>query len=101
MLRKFIDHLHYEVVTASDSTSAFKYLKTGKYDLLITDLENEYALYHICEREYPEMKVILFTGFGSNYEEKIKEALSSGVACCLYKPFKFNVLENAIKCTIG
>jgi DNA-binding NtrC family response regulator len=105
MLKRFIEHMGYDVVTINDSSSVFTRLKSDKFDLLMTDLNmpgsDGFELFNTCKENYPDMKVIMFTGFGHDYESKIKEALANGVACCIYKPFKFSVLEKAIKSTIG
>jgi len=101
MLKRFITSMGFNVITAFDGAAGLLKLKTEAVHLVITDLGlpgiDGFELFLKCKELFPELKVIFITGFGHNYEPKIKEAIQNGLYCCLYKPFKYNALEKAIK----
>ena len=87
-----------QVDWAPSGTSALRLLEKTSYDLLITDLRipglNGLALIENGHRLYPNLPVILMTGFASPNVEK--QVAAMGINAYLAKPFTVESLANCI-----
>jgi DNA-binding NtrC family response regulator len=85
--------------TASNGKDALDRLRTGRYDLLITDVRlpditGLDILKHVTAK-YPLMPVILITGYASI--ENTKQALRLGAVDYIPKPFSTRVVLSAVE----
>jgi len=89
----------YNVIGETEVEPARKYLAANRVDVLVLDyrLKNENGLDLLAEfkQSYPEMEVIMITGYGDI--EMAVLAVKSGAFHFLSKPFKNDVLKNLIK----
>lgn len=90
LILKILETQGYRVSVVSSGDEALEKLKTEKYDLLMTDVKmpgmNGFDLLKQVKVEWPEMAVIIMTGYGDAYS--VKEALLLGADEYLSKPFK-------------
>ncbi len=96
----------YEVVVTEDGQHALECLaEKGRFDLLISDIVmpglDGIALTLRVAREFPDLKILLMTGYSSEKQRAYNlEALSHTV---LSKPFSLKALlaavEDALKCS--
>lgn len=93
----FMDH-GFEVDCFSDSRSALPALKTGKYDILITDLAmpnvDGLQLLNFIQKEFIDTLAVVITGYGSL--ESAIAALRCGAFDYIVKPFKFDEILHTI-----
>lgn len=79
-----------DVQTVGDGLKGLEALRSGKYDLLITDLSmpgiNGLEVVREARRLYPHLPVVIITGHSS--EAAAIEAINLGVAGYLTKPFR-------------
>jgi len=91
-------HPDIQVDWAPSGTSALRLIEKTSYDLLITDLRipglNGLALIENGRRLYPNLPVILMTGFASPNVEK--QVAAMGINAYLAKPFTVESLANCI-----
>ncbi len=89
----------YQVKFADSATEILTVLKTGKIDLLITDLEmpkaNTLDIFPILKKNYPNLPVIVVTGHYMGLKE---DFLSRGynIATFLNKPTEISTLKKTI-----
>jgi excisionase family DNA binding protein len=100
MLSKALMLAEYVVETAPDGRGAIDRLRTGHYDLLVTDLRmpgiDGLAVIREARRLKPDLPVIIITGYSS--EASAIEAIDLGVSGYLTKPFRVpKVLAAAAK----
>ena len=77
-LREFIarglEQRRHKVTQAQDGSEALECLKTGKFDLLLTDIDmpimDGIALALAASRDYPKLKIIIMSG----HEHQIERA---------------------------
>jgi len=90
LILKILESEGYQVTVVSSGNEALETLKAEKYDLLLTDVKmpgmTGFDLLKQVKVEWPEMAVIIMTGYGDAYN--VKEALLSGADEYLSKPFK-------------
>lgn len=90
LLLKILESEGYQVTVVSAANEALEKLKVEKYDLLLTDVKmpgmTGFDLLKQVKIEWPEMVVIIMTGYGDAYS--VKEALLLGADEYLSKPFK-------------
>lgn len=90
LLLKILESEGYQVTVVSSANEALENLKAEKYDLLLTDVKmpgmTGFDLLKQVKVEWPEMVVIIMTGYGDAYS--VKEALLLGADEYLSKPFK-------------
>lgn len=84
----------YEVFTATDATSAFRFLLARRFDLVLLDMRlpdaNGLDLLPRLHAVAPATPILLMTAYEA---EGLREtALRAGAADVLYKPFDLNVL---------
>lgn len=97
MLLEYLAFLGYETTGAADGLEGIKHLRSGLYDIVITDLSMPYVsgigIISIIKKDYPDMPVIAITGIGRYAEELAQEKRADYV---LSKPFELNDLKDAI-----
>lgn len=90
LLLKILESEGYRVTVVSSANEALENLKAENYDLLLTDVKmpgmTGFDLLKQVKVEWPEMVVIIMTGYGDAYS--VKEALLLGADEYLSKPFK-------------
>ncbi len=90
LLLKILEIEGYKVTLASSATEALEKLRIEKFDLLVSDVKmpgmNGFELLTKVKSEWPDMAVIVMTGYGDAYT--VKEALTKGADEYLSKPFK-------------
>lgn len=90
LLAKILVKEGYEIDTACDGENAQEKLRQKKYDLMISDIKmprmNGFELLKIAKNEFPELGVIMMTGYGDSYT--VKDALLLGADEYITKPFK-------------
>ncbi len=101
-MAEWLRHLGYEVEVATNLADARSILQRRRFQLLLLDIRlgNDDGLSFLpeCRREWPEMAVILITGYGS--VEAAVEAIRAGAADFLTKPIIDQELEFALeRCT--
>ena len=84
------------VETAPDGVQATAMLEQRPYDLLVSDIKmpmkNGYELFASARNLYPNIAVILMTGFGYDPNHSIVRARKEGLNAVLFKPFKVDQL---------
>lgn len=97
MLLKYLVSLGYNAAGAADGLEGLKHLRTGLYDLVITDLSMPYisgiGIISAIKKDYANVPVIAITGIGRYAEELAQEKKAD---CVLSKPFKLSDLKEAI-----
>jgi len=90
LILKILESEGYQIAMASSGDEALEMLSADKYDLLLTDVRmpgmNGFELLNKVKQNWPDMAVIVMTGYGDAYT--IKEALLQGADEYLSKPFK-------------
>ncbi len=97
----------HEVMTATDGFDALKKLSLGWVDLVVTDMvmpemDGVKLIGHIREH-YPNVKIIAISGGGAHEtpEDCLGQALESGAARTLMKPFMLSELFSVTKDLLG
>ncbi len=89
----------FDVVTFEDSRRAAEEIKTGRFDLIISDIKmpgmTGLDLLRMARQVDPQALVILLTAYGSL--ETALEAINQGAYDYLLKPIEFQQLELVIK----
>jgi K+-sensing histidine kinase KdpD len=89
----------YDVTTFQDSDMAAEEIKTGRFDLIISDIKmpgmSGLDLLRIARKVDPQALVILMTAYGSL--ESALEAINQGAYDYLLKPVEYPQLELVIK----
>jgi DNA-binding response OmpR family regulator len=97
------DRDKYEVIIANNGKEAINILKKNKVDLVISDIRmpdiNGLDLLVKIRKEYPEIKVIIMTAYGSS--EVQKEANRRGSIYYVEKPFEISDIRKIIVDLIG
>ncbi len=97
------DRDKYEVIIANNGKEAISILKKNKVDLVITDIRmpdiNGLDLLVKIRKEYPEIKVIIMTAYGSSDVQK--EANRRGSIYYVEKPFEISDIRKIIVDLIG
>lgn len=93
----------YDAVAVSSSREAMRLLEIERVDALVTDLRmpdiDGMQLLRASKALDPVRPVILITAFDSI--ETAREALDHGVAYCLAKPFRLDVLARLLDRATG
>ena len=98
---------NYLVDSAADGLEAFALLSTQHYDLLATDMFmpelNGFELIIKCQKEYPELKILLLSGGGKDLEaehgKKLVTYLGQEIEIGLFlkKPFDLEEMLNYVE----
>jgi CheY-like chemotaxis protein len=87
-----------EVMVAGNGEEALQLFKTTSFDLLITDYSmprmDGLTLAREVQRLYPQVIVVLFTAFGSDW--LVQQALEIDIACILNKPIKLPKIRRLV-----
>ena len=90
LILKILESEGYQISMASNGDEALALMKENKFDLLMTDVKmpgmNGFDLLKTVKAEWPDVAVIVMTGYGDAYT--VKEALLLGADEYLSKPFK-------------
>ncbi len=90
LILKILESEGYQISMASSGDEALAMLKENNYDLLLTDVKmpgmNGFDLLKQVKENWPDMAVIVMTGYGDAYT--VKEALLLGADEYVSKPFK-------------
>lgn len=89
-LKKILEKEGYEVLTASNGEEAFKIIRTGDIDLLISDIRmagmDGLELLKVCKSVSPYTEVIMITGYAS--VDTAVDSMKQGAYDYITKPFK-------------
>lgn len=106
-LREFIarglEQRRHKVTQAQDGSEALELLKTGKFDLLLTDIDmpimDGIALALAASRDYPKLKIIIMSG----HEHQIERAqgLAEMISRVISKPFTIARIGEIVDEVIG
>ncbi|MBI9017227.1 MAG: response regulator [Phycisphaerae bacterium] len=87
--------------TAADGQLAVNMLQQKQYDLVISDIKmpriTGYEVFSQARKLYPEIPVILMTGFGYDPNHSLVRANREGLDAILYKPFKADQLMEEVR----
>jgi len=90
LILRILETEGYQITMASSGDQALEMLNAEKFDLLLTDVRmpgmNGFELLKNVKANWPDMAVIVMTGYGDAYT--VKEALLLGADEYLSKPFK-------------
>ncbi|WP_226635307.1 PAS domain-containing protein [Brevundimonas poindexterae] len=94
-----LETLGLKVTTAADGASALKRLRTGTFDLLLTDIVMPGGMsgLDLAQRAadlYPEMRIVLATGYAG---DDVDEALRDAPWALIRKPFAADALKAVLK----
>ena len=101
LVKMYLEHHRYEVITASDGQEGLEKAKTGKPDLIVLDLMlPKMDGYKVCgllkkDARYTKTPVILFTARAQ--EKDVKLGQEVGADAYLIKPFEPEVLLSKIE----
>jgi CheY-like chemotaxis protein len=97
MIIKHLEHLGYNIITATDGMEGLKKLQEGEYDLVITDIVMPYVsgvgVVTALKEKKPYIPVIAITGYGKEPEAA---AIEKKADLVLSKPVKISVLNDYI-----
>ncbi|MBW2065330.1 MAG: response regulator [Deltaproteobacteria bacterium] len=105
MIKKGIERLNadFSPITAPDGLAALDILKNQTISLVVTDLRmpkmNGFALLTAIMEHYPEIPVIVMTGYTNSELERITK--EEGAAAYIAKPFQLGELISKIKESLG
>jgi DNA-binding response OmpR family regulator len=91
----------YDVFSSSDGDAGIELLKSQSLDLLLLDLHLKdgptgIQILRASKKIRPDLKVIMFTGFGDE-EEMMKDCISNGADSFLTKPTSLKKIEETIE----
>lgn len=89
----------HEVVTQKDSSIAVELLKSGQFDLLITDIRmpgvDGMQLLELANKQTPPIPSIVISAFGSEKTEQ--RSIDLGCRAYIQKPFKIQAVLDAVR----
>jgi len=93
----------YTVDSAADGIQAFNKIKNEKFDLMLTDINmpnlDGLQLLRLVRESHPDTVVIMMSGLATT--DNVIDALNSGAAYFLKKPFKIEEIHKIIKQKLG
>ena len=97
-LSDILDDEGYQVVTACDGHEALEKIRTGAFNLVITDIKmpimDGMALLKAIEKSHADIEVIVITSYGNEGQQV--EATRLGAYEYLNKPLNLDQLKNII-----
>ena len=106
MVAKILEQLGCEVMICSNGAEAIEQLEEvaradSSPDLLLSDIKmpdyNGYEVFREANERFPDVPVILMTGFGYDPNHSIVRAGQEGMQSVLFKPFKTVQFVDAVK----
>lgn len=102
ILGKILNDMNHDVVCVTSAEDALEQLRTNQYSLVITDMcmptMSGIQLCSIVTKNFPDLKVIVLTGFGSM--KTAIEASNAGAQDFLVKPIDADQLDQTINNTL-
>ena len=99
ILKQILDQGGFAAEVANDGVDALAKLKKETFDLLITDINmpnmDGVALLKKAKELYPNMPTIFITAYGK--DKIILEAMKTGLADFIEKPFRMDTVIKTIK----
>ena len=97
-LRAFLQEAGHDVETADDVRSAMQLLKSGDFNVVVSDIDmpkvSGFELLRSIRAVSPRMSVILMTATPT--DESDAASATSGVTTCLIKPFSKEAILQAV-----
>lgn len=100
LLTDYFEMMDYKVTSAKDGSVAWEILSEaapGEFDLVVSDINmpkmGGIELFRNIRSKYPEMPIILMTGYGI---EKVKQDVEKAEGF-LAKPFELDVLNDLVE----
>ncbi len=93
----------YKVLTATNGTEALSLLIKNRFKLVVSDIQmpviDGFQLLNNMQQKHPEIPVLLMTAYGTI--PKAVEAMQSGAADYLIKPFEASTLVSKVSAVVG
>ena len=100
-VREYITNNGYHVVEAASGQEGLEAYRRGSFGLIVSDVlmpdMTGVAMFQQLKGEYPNAKIIFFSGAPGNEKTNIANLVSSGDALFLTKPLDLPKLPDAIK----
>jgi DNA-binding NtrC family response regulator len=97
-LKPALEKVGFYVETHTDSQNAIDRLAEEKFDVVVTDIKMKgpdgLAILHFVKQQSPSTHVVIITGFAT--VDSAREAMKSGAADFIAKPFKIRQLRDLI-----
>lgn len=101
LLEKILTQDGYHVCLATNGREALAVIEKQHVDIIITDVKmpelDGFGLLKIVKNEYPEISVIMMTGYGDTYT--VKDALLLGADEYITKPFRSHEISLVVERT--
>jgi DNA-binding NtrC family response regulator len=99
ILKQMLEMGGYSVEAANNGQEALEKLKSGRFDMLVTDINmpimNGVELFNKTREEFPGMPVIFVTAHGK--DKIVIEAMKVGLADYIEKPFKMDYVLKTVQ----
>jgi len=97
-LKPALEKVGFYVETHTDSQNAIDRLAEEKFDVVVTDIKMKgpdgLDILHFVKQQSPSTQVVIITGFAT--VDSAREAMKSGAADFIAKPFKIRQLRDLI-----
>lgn len=101
LLEKILSQDGYSVLLAANGRKALAVIEKQHVDIVISDVNmpelDGFGLLKIVKNEYPEISMIMMTGYGDTYT--VKDALLLGADEYLTKPFRSHEISLVVERT--
>lgn len=101
--KRLMKKLGHNIDVASSANEAIELLKLSNYDLLISDVGmpdvNGFQLLRTIQGVYPNLKIVILSGWGSNFSEI--EKTEYGISSILVKPVSKDQISDLINTLFG
>ncbi len=106
ILGDVLRHRGCEVVICADGQEVMDRLEElDRLDLVVSDIKlpdrNGYEIFHAARRAFPNVPVILMTGFGYDPHHSIVRASEEGLQAVLFKPFPIDKMLEEVRKAVG
>ena len=97
-LKPALEKVGFYVETHTDSQNAIDRLAQEKFDVVVTDIKMKgpdgLDILHFVKQQSPSTQVVIITGFAT--VDSARDAMKSGAADFIAKPFKIRQLRDII-----
>jgi DNA-binding NtrC family response regulator len=97
-LKPALEKVGFDVETYTDSQNAIDRLAEERFDVVVTDIKMKgpdgLDILHFVKQQSPATQVVIITGFAT--VDSAREAMKSGAADFIAKPFKIRQLRDLI-----